>query len=1628
MGRVKSNPRKLTAQPPDYPSDVAESTKKRENVQELNGSNNKKKRKKGPRHVEKISEINAPWRHEAETPQTNGLDLMVLESLSALPCSVCTELRSLRSKNESVLISFSNELNSEPSNGVSYHKEPSSSELSTKSLSTWQWKVLNTHIDFGMVTSKNGTTQSSGLEAMDVKTDQTNNESPSVSDGIEDQQGTDLGRIILDLYETKAIALDFHLDDDDRCQMNIRMIRIWPIAQHPSDIRGRRQGLDLKIQRIALLKMCTNIQSSVLQPEAVHREVFFDTLAKEMNNRKEPLNVRVASFNEADLGLCCSLRPYQKRCITWMLDKETKNTQQEKSQLHPLWIKVQSVAGSTFYMHRYTYEISAKPFFKIPMDFPGGILADEMGLGKSVEILSLILAHPRKLSEFSSNVNALHSQSATTDEFLCLCGGQASEELNELCCVICGRVQHQQCTGFISAVQSFICTECDYMGPNIDAKTTLIISPDMILQQWIDEFDRHIEGGTPVNVCCYQGIRSGEYTRASTLAGYDVVVTSYQVLQSELDHANIQTEGRSFRNQKRYLPARSPLTKLNWWRICLDEAQMVEGSTTKAAQMALRLKCQNRWCVTGTPIGRGLDDLYGLVNFLALDPYCHQKWFSLCIRDASHFVNTKDDDQPHQQSMISHMLQDLVGVTWRNTKESIADELQLPKQHILCENIKLDAVGRYFYNSLHEECSNHARRIINKHCRDNEDCLLSSLDRQTFKKVMAPLEKLRKACCHPCLALKDAISATASVAPKLKNMTDVTIQLVAKAKLKCTDTFRQMSLATNGLASLHVLDDNIDDAIELYRGFINESKSLQKDFSVDKLQLIHAIHNLAALLTGRLKAKQAISNDMETPADDIIHEIASLEKEENLETSGQVAAAQAVVADRIKDCEKIALLLHQYDASAEGVQLVSSLSNSAGFEEGPFLSSLHNKEGVEITFSSMQGMTFHILQEFERIQDARGQLMSLLEKLRPSPSPAVVRRQADCPQCRTLFETNGRKDDQKHRKVCEFCNATDLFIIYEPLVFSHSTITRGNQASIGEDEEQSEAGNRELTELGGKYFYLNKTTHKDNISKRGASRFEVMMTYVVQEYRRRGLDAKKASEFLTSFAHLKKDFLALRALWKALYERVSILDELAMCTRRIEVRSEDQVVSQSERFAFILRHEIPQRKLEYESDIILLRGDLDRERGRLTYVKVLEQRAKEPNAQVHCPICWSDMTSNYVVLVCGHCLCLECVKRVSGNTTKNRSIKCATCRTLSPIQNVEYVSLAVSSENAIENDECDVQRNESSEIEVRGDHSAKVQAIIRTLLMIKRDHVLSKSVVFSQWKAVLDLLKIACAENDIQVLQLYDISKHKIQVNLARFKANPAFGVLLIPTKSGANGLNLIEATHVLLAEPIVNPETELQAVDRVHRIGQTQETFVHHFVSTNTVEDNIRAQQAEFRKKAKIQTHDSKGSLIDPTQSPTKARNGSEQSSQKGESGLLSLSEFKSLFEKSIGLRAAAKVLGNFNEASSSAIGDNELEKEFWEGKVWFRKSEATREEAERRLAVAASFMTKRNDSEKDSVSENAMISTRTFSLFGRFVVAQIAKTLLELPLVESSTPSSPLLEAMARFKEEAQQHVTNT
>lgn len=47
----------------------------------------------------------------------------------------------------------------------------------------------------------------------------------------------------------------------------------------------------------------------------------------------------------------------------------------------------------------------------------------------------------------------------------------------------------------------------------------------------------------------------------------------------------------------------------------------------------------------------------------------------------------------------------------------------------------------------------------------------------------------------------------------------------------------------------------------------------------------------------------------------------------------------------------------------------------------------------------------------------------------------------------------------------------------------------------------------------------------------------------------------------------------------------------------------------------------------------------------------------------------------------------------------------------------------------------------------------------------------------------------------------------------------------------GANGLNLLEAQHVILIEPLLNPAAEAQAISRIHRVGQDKKTFIHRFI-----------------------------------------------------------------------------------------------------------------------------------------------------------------------------------------------------
>ena len=58
--------------------------------------------------------------------------------------------------------------------------------------------------------------------------------------------------------------------------------------------------------------------------------------------------------------------------------------------------------------------------------------------------------------------------------------------------------------------------------------------------------------------------------------------------------------------------------------------------------------------------------------------------------------------------------------------------------------------------------------------------------------------------------------------------------------------------------------------------------------------------------------------------------------------------------------------------------------------------------------------------------------------------------------------------------------------------------------------------------------------------------------------------------------------------------------------------------------------------------------------------------------------------------------------------------------------------------------------------------------------------------------------------------------------------------------KANSSGLNLVNATHVFLCEPLINTALELQAIAKVHRIGQHLPTTVWMYLVEDTVEKSI--------------------------------------------------------------------------------------------------------------------------------------------------------------------------------------------
>jgi SNF2 family DNA or RNA helicase len=75
---------------------------------------------------------------------------------------------------------------------------------------------------------------------------------------------------------------------------------------------------------------------------------------------------------------------------------------------------------------------------------------------------------------------------------------------------------------------------------------------------------------------------------------------------------------------------------------------------------------------------------------------------------------------------------------------------------------------------------------------------------------------------------------------------------------------------------------------------------------------------------------------------------------------------------------------------------------------------------------------------------------------------------------------------------------------------------------------------------------------------------------------------------------------------------------------------------------------------------------------------------------------------------------------------------------------------------------------------------------------------------------------------------------------VSAFQNDPNASVFLLSLRAAGTGLNLTTASYVVLYDPWWNPAVEAQAIDRSHRIGQTQTVNAYRLISPGTVEEKI--------------------------------------------------------------------------------------------------------------------------------------------------------------------------------------------
>ncbi|ORY91463.1 SNF2 family N-terminal domain-domain-containing protein [Leucosporidium creatinivorum] len=219
---------------------------------------------------------------------------------------------------------------------------------------------------------------------------------------------------------------------------------------------------------------------------------------------------------------------------------------------------------------------------------------------------------------------------------------------------------------------------------------------------------------------------------------------------------------------------------------------------------------------------------------------------------------------------------------------------------------------------------------------------------------------------------------------------------------------------------------------------------------------------------------------------------------------------------------------------------------------------------------------------------------------------------------------------------------------------------------------------------------------------------------------------------------------------------------------------------------------------------------------------------------ITCRLCL-DEAEDPVKTQCRHIYCRECIRQYIESALQLEP-QCPVCNL--------PVSVDLDQE-ALEQDTTGRQgilgRLDPSKVRT----STKIEALMEELSKTKREDHTLKTLVFSQFTTMLDLVARRLQLGKWKFVRIQGTMTPTARDNTIKaFTDDPECTVFLISLKAGGVALNLVEANRVIMCDPWWNPAVELQAMDRTHRIGQHRPINVTRLIIENSIESRIIALQ----------------------------------------------------------------------------------------------------------------------------------------------------------------------------------------